>query len=87
MLQRNLGCVNRWYYIRLINTILHVCLIASMLKHSRTPSTANPSIEYPSGDSDHLSKRPRPVGLSEEVLAISLFSKTCHHYWILSVGT
>lgn len=43
-----------------------------MLKHPRTPSAANPSMDYPSGDSDHVSKRPRPVGLSEEVLAISL---------------
>ena len=79
--------MNRWYYIWLINTILHVRLVASMLKHPRTPSTANPSMDYPSGDSDHMSKRPRPVGLSEEVLAISLFSKTYHHYGILAVGT
>jgi len=40
---------------------------AAMLKHPRAPSTANPSMDYPSGDSDHVSKRPRPVGLSEEV--------------------
>ncbi|EMS49891.1 Topless-related protein 1 [Triticum urartu] len=40
---------------------------AAMLKHPRTPSAANPSMDYPSGDSDHVSKRPRPVGLSEEV--------------------
>jgi hypothetical protein len=65
--------VNTWYNIWFINTILHVRLIAAMLKHPRTPSTANPSMDYPSGDSDHVSKRPRPVELSEEVLAISLF--------------
>ena len=47
-----------------------------MLKHPRTPSAANPSMDYPSGDSDHVSKRPRPVGLSEEVLAISLPQKS-----------
>uniref|UniRef100_A0A0E0GJV4 CTLH domain-containing protein n=1 Tax=Oryza nivara TaxID=4536 RepID=A0A0E0GJV4_ORYNI len=40
---------------------------AAILKHPRTPTTANPSMDYPSGDSDHVSKRTRPVGMSEEV--------------------
>ncbi|XP_066396114.1 protein TPR3 [Miscanthus floridulus] len=40
---------------------------AALLKHPRTPTTANPGMDYPSGDSDHISKRTRPVGMSEEV--------------------
>ncbi|KAL6907548.1 hypothetical protein ACP4OV_002587 [Aristida adscensionis] len=40
---------------------------AAILKHPRTPTTANPGMDYPSGDSDHVSKRTRPVGMSEEV--------------------
>ncbi|XP_024935003.2 protein TOPLESS isoform X1 [Ziziphus jujuba] len=40
--------------------------ISAALKHPRTPPT-NPSIDYPSGDSDHVSKRARPMGISDEV--------------------
>ncbi|WOH05518.1 hypothetical protein DCAR_0624935 [Daucus carota subsp. sativus] len=36
------------------------------LKHPRTPQT-NPSLDYPSVDSDHVAKRTRPLGLSDEV--------------------
>ncbi|CAL9194584.1 protein TPR3-like [Musa acuminata AAA Group] len=39
----------------------------AILKHPRTPPTANPSIEYSSADSDHVSKRTRPIGISDEV--------------------
>lgn len=39
---------------------------AAILKHPRTPPTLNPTIEYPSVDSDHLSKRTRPIGISDE---------------------
>ncbi|XP_074563164.1 protein TPR3-like [Curcuma longa] len=39
----------------------------AILKHPRTPPTANPSIEYASADSEHVSKRARPLGISEEV--------------------
>ncbi|XP_062210621.1 protein TPR3 isoform X1 [Phragmites australis] len=39
---------------------------AAILKHPRTPTTANPGMDYPSGDSDHVSKRTRPIGMSEE---------------------
>ncbi|KAL8099074.1 protein TOPLESS-like [Apium graveolens] len=35
------------------------------LKHPRTPQT-NPSLDYPSVDSDHVAKRTRPMGLSDE---------------------
>nr|XP_043635413.1 protein TOPLESS-like [Erigeron canadensis] len=36
------------------------------LKHPRTPSS-NPSLDFPSGDSDHMSKRTRNMGMNEEV--------------------
>ncbi|XP_023762146.2 protein TOPLESS-like [Lactuca sativa] len=36
------------------------------LKHPRTPPT-NPSLDFPSGDSDHVSKRTRPMGITDEV--------------------
>ncbi|XP_058728883.1 topless-related protein 1-like isoform X2 [Vicia villosa] len=37
------------------------------LKHPRTPPT-NPSVDYPSGgDSDHVTKRTRPMGITDEV--------------------
>ncbi|XP_072978212.1 protein TPR3-like [Typha angustifolia] len=38
---------------------------AAMLKHPRTPT--NPGVDYPSADSDHVSKRSRPMGISDEV--------------------
>jgi len=37
------------------------------LKHPRTPPT-NPSVDYPSGDSEHVAKRTRPIGISDEVI-------------------
>ncbi|KAF8389153.1 hypothetical protein HHK36_025846 [Tetracentron sinense] len=40
---------------------------AAILKHPRTPPTNNPAVDYPSGDSDHVSKRTRPIGISDEV--------------------
>ncbi|XP_020110351.1 protein TPR3 isoform X1 [Ananas comosus] len=40
---------------------------AALLKHPRTPTTANSTIDYPSADSDHVSKRTRPIGISDEV--------------------
>ncbi|KAG9150918.1 hypothetical protein Leryth_003045 [Lithospermum erythrorhizon] len=36
------------------------------LKHSRPPSS-NPSVDYPCGDTDHLSKKTRTIGISDEV--------------------
>ncbi|KAL9413869.1 hypothetical protein AB3S75_042372 [Citrus x aurantiifolia] len=39
---------------------------AVALKHPRTPPT-NPSVDYPSKDFDHPSKRTRPIGISDEV--------------------
>ncbi|KAI3684330.1 hypothetical protein L6452_33553 [Arctium lappa] len=40
--------------------------IPAALKHPRTPPT-NPSLDFPSGDSDHMSKRTRTMGINEEV--------------------
>ncbi|XP_058780462.1 topless-related protein 1-like isoform X1 [Vicia villosa] len=46
------------------------------LKHPRTPPT-NPSVDYPSGDSDHVSKRTRPLGMSDEGnLPVNVLSAT-----------
>lgn len=57
--------------------------VASILKHPRTP-THNPAADYPSADSDHVSKRTRPIGISDEVCTVA-FSGTCfisipYHY-------
>ncbi|KAJ0440698.1 putative transcription factor interactor and regulator LisH family [Helianthus annuus] len=38
--------------------------ISAALKHPRTPT--NPSLDYPSADSDHMSKRTRIMGITEE---------------------
>ncbi|XP_024453158.2 protein TOPLESS isoform X2 [Populus trichocarpa] len=40
--------------------------ISAALKHPRTPPS-NPSVDYPSGDPDHVAKRTRPMGISDEV--------------------
>jgi len=55
--------------------ILVPCIAA--LKHPRTPPT-NLSVDYPSGDSDHVAKRVRPMGISDEVVWFS-----CHSYHTL----
>lgn len=39
--------------------------IPAALKHPRTPPTN--SVDYPSGDSDHVAKRTRPMGITDEV--------------------
>ncbi|MFS7979671.1 putative Topless family protein [Helianthus anomalus] len=38
--------------------------ISDALKHPRTPT--DPSLDYPSADSDHMSKRTRPTGITDE---------------------
>ncbi|KAL9350906.1 hypothetical protein Peur_058161 [Populus x canadensis] len=40
--------------------------ISAALKHPRTPPS-NPAVDYPSGDPDHVAKRTRPMGMSDEV--------------------
>ncbi|KAL4338299.1 hypothetical protein AHAS_Ahas12G0196300 [Arachis hypogaea] len=50
--------------------------IPAALKDPRTPPT-NPSVDYPSGDSNHVSKRTRPMGMSDEVnLPVNVLSAT-----------
>ncbi|XXG59183.1 hypothetical protein AAC387_Pa04g1308 [Persea americana] len=39
---------------------------AAILKHPRTPPTNNLAVDYPLADSDHISKRTRPIGVSDE---------------------
>ncbi|KAJ9692695.1 hypothetical protein PVL29_011670 [Vitis rotundifolia] len=39
---------------------------ASMLKHPRTPSTNNLAMDYQTADSEHMLKRSRPFGISDE---------------------
>ncbi|KAF2544830.1 hypothetical protein F2Q70_00020007 [Brassica cretica] len=44
--------------------------ISAALKHPRTPPTA---LDYPSAESEHVSKRTRPMGISDEVsLGVSM---------------
>eukprot|EP00262_Sarcandra_glabra_P008603 TRINITY_DN2218_c0_g1_i5.p1 TRINITY_DN2218_c0_g1~~TRINITY_DN2218_c0_g1_i5.p1 ORF type:complete len:1138 (+),score=249.84 TRINITY_DN2218_c0_g1_i5:76-3489(+) len=40
---------------------------AAILKHPRTPPTNNPAVDYPSADSEHVAKRTRSMGISDEV--------------------
>ncbi|KAL2463066.1 Topless-related protein 4 [Forsythia ovata] len=40
---------------------------ASMLKRPRTPTNNNPALDYQTADSEHVMKRSRPFGVSEEV--------------------
>ncbi|WZZ83310.1 hypothetical protein YC2023_103882 [Brassica napus] len=40
--------------------------VRAALKHPRTPPT-NPALDYPSAESEHVSKRTRPMGISDEV--------------------
>lgn len=42
-------------------------MIAAILKHPRTPPSSNQIVDYASGDSDHISKRTRPIGIPDEV--------------------
>lgn len=42
-------------------------LIAAMLKRPRTPPTNNPTMDYQTADSEHVLKRSRPFGITDEV--------------------
>lgn len=44
-----------------------ISMLASLLKHPRTTTTNNPGVDYPTVDSDHVSKRTRLLGISDEV--------------------
>ncbi|KAG7021233.1 Topless-related protein 4 [Cucurbita argyrosperma subsp. argyrosperma] len=45
---------------------------AAILKRPRTPPTNNPTMDYQTADSEHVLKRARPFGLSEEVNNLSV---------------
>ncbi|KAK0571561.1 hypothetical protein LWI29_018147 [Acer saccharum] len=45
---------------------------AAMLKRPRTPPTNNPAMDYQTADSEHVLKRPRPFGMSDEVNNLSV---------------
>ncbi|XP_010250163.1 PREDICTED: protein TOPLESS-like [Nelumbo nucifera] len=40
---------------------------AAILKRPRTPTTNNPAMDYQTADSEHVLKRSRPLGMSDEV--------------------
>ncbi|KAL5985607.1 Protein tpr3 [Asimina triloba] len=51
---------------------------AAILKHPRTPPN-NPAADYPSADSDHVPKRTRPIGISDEVtLPVNILPVSYH---------
>ncbi|KAL8256799.1 hypothetical protein R6Q59_028840 [Mikania micrantha] len=52
--------------------------ISAALKHPRTPT--NPSLDYPSADSDHMSKRTRLMGITDELMCC-----LCHSRGILVI--
>ena len=52
----------------LLPSSLNLIVIASMLKHPRTPPTSNLALDYQTADSEHMLKRSRPFGISDEVL-------------------
>ena len=60
-------CYNQSVDLYFLLFLTWVLCIAAILKHPRAPTTTNPAIEYPSVDSDHISKRTRPIGISDEV--------------------
>lgn len=78
-----------WTALLIIST---VSCHAAALKHPRTPP-ANPSLDYPSGDSDHVTKRTRPMGICDEVIIcfsifkiiiIFYYSSMYHHRGLFS---
>jgi len=53
-------------------------MLAAILKRPRTPPTNNPAMDYQTADSDHVLKRTRPFGISDEVqYLLSIFSVLC----------
>ncbi|KAL5769032.1 hypothetical protein ACOSQ2_015815 [Xanthoceras sorbifolium] len=45
---------------------------AAISKRPRTPPTNNPAMDYQTADSEHVLKRPRPFGISDEVNNLSV---------------
>lgn len=42
-------------------------MIGALLKRPRTPPNNNPAMDYQTADSEHVLKRSRPFGISDEV--------------------
>ena len=42
-------------------------MIGAILKRPRTPPTNNPAMDYQTADSEHVLKRSRPFGVTDEV--------------------
>lgn len=60
-----------------IMTVSLPCIAA--LKHPRTPPS-NPSVDFPSGDSEHVAKRARPMGITDEVVRFGLLlTQLCNY--------
>lgn len=60
-----------WLNVIYINKLIFFysgCMVAAILKRPRTPPTNNPSMDYQTADSEHVLKRSRPFGLSDEVV-------------------
>ena len=49
----------------MVDFAFHI-VIVSLVKRPRTPPN-NPTLDYQTADSEHVLKRPRPFGISEEV--------------------
>ena len=49
---------------------VYLLMLAAILKRPRTPPTNNPAMDYQTADSEHVLKRPRPFGISDEVIYI-----------------
>lgn len=46
-------------------------MIAAILKRPRTPPTNNSAMDYQTADSEHVLKRSRPFGISDEVVLVN----------------
>lgn len=50
-----------------------IYFIEVLLKRPRTPPTNNPAVDYQTADSEHVLKRTRTFGISDEVCIFWLF--------------
>ena len=59
--------------------LLFLLLVAALLKRPRTPPN-NPAMDYQTADSDHVMKRTRPFGISDEVQYLNsiFFFESCY---------
>lgn len=58
--------VEDWGSGEKMTEVFYFSCLAAALKHPRTPPT-NPSVDFLSGDPEHISKRTMPMGISDEV--------------------